>query len=173
MPYTRPQLEELARNAAENNDIPVEGFFALINQESGWNPAAVSPAGARGIAQFMPATADDLNIDPMNPAEALPAAAEYLAWIKGWLAGQGVPNDWDYVLASYNAGIGTIRTAWRQWGSAWKLHIPAETQNYVAVLTPSFYSDTPDNGPSVARAGFPLIALVLLGLAALSASGRV
>ena len=59
--------------AAIRNDIPVWFLTRLIRQESGFNPRAVSPAGAMGIAQFMPATAAERGLaDPLDPAQAIP-----------------------------------------------------------------------------------------------------
>ena len=53
---TRSELQDLARQVAVSNGLPPEGFVAQIGQESSWNPNAVSPVGAMGLAQFMPAT---------------------------------------------------------------------------------------------------------------------
>ena len=57
-------LRPVIRKAAKRCDaVPLEVFAAQIAAESGWDPDAVSPAGARGIAQFMPATWDQYGID--------------------------------------------------------------------------------------------------------------
>ena len=88
--------------------------------ESGFDPRAVSPAGAQGIAQLMPATARGLGVrDPFDPAQAIPAAARLLS---GHVRAFGsVP----LALAAYNAGPGAVR----RYGG-----IPPypETQAYVA-----------------------------------------
>ncbi|EDF3789750.1 transglycosylase SLT domain-containing protein, partial [Salmonella enterica subsp. enterica serovar Montevideo] len=68
---------------------PVADFAAQLHQESGWRPDAVSPAGAQGLAQFMPATADwisqlmpGLNSrEPFNPAWAIRALVSYDRWL--------------------------------------------------------------------------------------------
>ncbi|WP_163769991.1 transglycosylase SLT domain-containing protein, partial [Proteus mirabilis] len=60
---------------------PVADFAAQLHQESGWRPDAISPAGAQGLAQFMPATADWISQlipmlssrEPFNPAWAIRA----------------------------------------------------------------------------------------------------
>src|SRR5882762_2105334 len=59
-PEARPSVDEICRTlakAAADNELPEELFTRLIWQESRFDPAAVSPAGAQGIAQFMPGTA--------------------------------------------------------------------------------------------------------------------
>jgi soluble lytic murein transglycosylase-like protein len=61
-----------------------------------------SPAGARGIAQFMPGTAGSMGIDPCNPEQALRAAARLM---KQYYAEYG---SWDVALAAYNAGSGAV-----------------------------------------------------------------
>lgn len=73
--------------------------------ESGWNPSARSPAGAEGIAQFMPATAADAGIDPLVPAEAIPAEADMLASFQRQF------GSWNLALAAYNAGPGAVEAA--------------------------------------------------------------
>lgn len=97
---------------------------AQIDAESGWNPAAVSPAGAEGIAQFMPATwpqwaRDDDGtgkVSPFNPADAIMAEGRYLcalaATMQGYLDAGHVQGDvLDLALAAYNAGLGAVLAA--------------------------------------------------------------
>ncbi len=77
---------------------------ALLRVESGFDPRAVSPAGARGIAQLMPATAGGLGVsDPFDPRQAIPAAGRLLA---DHLRAFGTPR---LALAAYNAGAGAVR----------------------------------------------------------------
>src|SRR5215472_14635227 len=108
-----------ARRAAASAGIDPEIFTRQIQQESGFNPNAQSPAGALGIAQFMPATAQGLGIDPMNAAQSLVAAAQEDARRL-----QQYGGDWAKTLASYNAGPGAVA----QYGG-----VPPyqETQDYV------------------------------------------
>lgn len=101
-------------------------FVAQIQQESGFNPNAVSPAGAQGIAQFMPSTAAALGINPNNPIQALNAAAQMDA--RNLRAYGG---DWSKALAAYNAGGGAVNSWTSQYGSNWLSHAYGETQNYV------------------------------------------
>lgn len=90
----------LVQNAAEQEGIRPSLLLGLLAQESGFNPRAVSGAGARGIAQFMPATAKQYGIDPFDPKQAIPAAAKYLK--------QGITKygSEELALAAYNSGFG-------------------------------------------------------------------
>ncbi len=104
---------------------------AQLYQESAFDPKAVSPAGAQGIAQFMPGTwpnwssphDGDGKQDVFNPADAIPAAARYDCALARQVAktpGDQVNN----MLAAYNAGPGAVLAA----GGVPSI---AETQNYV------------------------------------------
>ena len=73
-------------------------FVALIDQESRFDPQALSPKGARGLGQLMPETAALLGVDPLEPLANLQGAARYLT---AQLAEFGRV---DWALAAYNAG---------------------------------------------------------------------
>lgn len=109
---------QTAAQIAGQHKIPVDLFLALINQESRWNPKAVSPKGAIGLGQLMPGTASDLGVDPTVPEQNLAGAARYLAQQYNTF------GDWNTALAAYNAGPGAVK----KYGG-----IPPykETQNYV------------------------------------------
>lgn len=121
----------LAIQDAEAAGIDPNIFVAQIQQESGFNPNAVSAAGAEGIAQFMPATANGLGINPMNPIQALNAAAQMDARnLKAY------GGDWTKTLAAYNAGGGAVNSWVAQYGQNWLSNAYAETRNYVtSILT--------------------------------------
>lgn len=120
----------LVESAAQAHGLPVEFFVRLIWQESRFKPAAVGPltrSGRRalGIAQFMPATAAERNLlDPLNPIEALPKAAEFLKDLRGQFGNLGL------AAAAYNAGPGRVR-AWMTGAGS----IPAQTRAYVWAVT--------------------------------------
>jgi hypothetical protein len=104
-----------------------EGFFArLIWQESRFDPSALSPAGAQGIAQFMPTTGRlrDLT-NPFDPAEALARSAEYLRFLELKFGNLGL------AAAAYNGGENRIGRYVANGGGA----LPAETRNYVMIIT--------------------------------------
>jgi hypothetical protein len=94
---------ELYQKASQEYGIPLEYLLAQGAQESGFRPNVSSPAGAQGIAQFMPGTAKDYGINPLDPAQAIPAQAQYY---KKGLDMYG--GDHDKALAAYNAGFGAV-----------------------------------------------------------------
>lgn len=102
------------------------GFFArLIWKESRFNPGAVSPKGASGIAQFMPATARERGLaDPFDPPTALAASAGYLKDLKDRFGNLGL------AAAAYNAGPDRV-ARWRSDRS----FLPGETRNFVHTIT--------------------------------------
>lgn len=108
-----------AFTAAEKKyNLPSGMLSAVARAESGYRPDVVSSAGAIGLMQLMPATAEALGVDPTNPAQAIDGAARLL---RGQLTKFGsVP----LALAAYNAGGPSVD----KYGG-----IPpyAETQNYV------------------------------------------
>lgn len=115
--------------AAKKYGIDPHVFLAQINQESGFNPDARSPAGAEGIAQFEPGTAAGLGINPWDPVQALDAAAKYMANSLRQYGG-----DYAKALAAYNAGGGTVNAAIARGGKNWIAYLPAETQNYIRII---------------------------------------
>ena len=118
-----------AWNDATAVGISPEIFVRQINQESGFNAAAVSPVGAIGIAQFMPATAAGMGFDPHNPDVSLRMAALFMAQKQASYQG-----DEAKALAAYNAGDGAVQTAVSRCGALWLSCTPQETQQYVAVI---------------------------------------
>ncbi len=118
-------------NAAATWGIPGGYYAAQIKQESGFNPKAVSPAGAEGIAQFLPSTAAGWNppFDPFDPMASLNAGAQYM--INGLHQYAG---DYAAALAAYNAGGGTLASCMKQMGVSWLNCMPSETRNYVNII---------------------------------------
>lgn len=115
-----PDYQQLAQKFAHKYDIPYGLFSALINQESGWNPQAMSPAGAIGLGQLMPGTAQGLGVNPYNPRQNLKGSAAYLSQQYDKF------GTWRKALAAYNAGPGAVESgAWRGY---------PETRNYVSSI---------------------------------------
>jgi hypothetical protein len=115
---TRAELEQIAREAAAQYNLPVDVFLRLIQQESGFDPSAVSPKGALGPAQLMPDTAKELGVDPRNVRENIFGGAKYLSQQLSRF------GQMPLALAAYNAGPTRVARLGRI------PNIP-ETQNYV------------------------------------------
>ena len=118
--YAGPWLEP-ARAAARRHGIPEDLFLRLVQQESGWNPQAVSHKGATGLAQLMPGTAALLRVDMHAPEQNLEGGARYLRMMYDRF------GNWRLALAAYNAGPEAVA---RHGG------VPpyAETQGYVRAI---------------------------------------
>src|SRR5262245_46433028 len=111
--------------AAAQNDLPADFFARLIWQESRFDPAAVSRAGAQGVAQFMPATANWRGLsNPFDPLEAIAQSAKLLRDLRREFGNLGL------AAAAYNAGAGRVR----DW-LAGRRALPAETRGYVRMVT--------------------------------------
>lgn len=91
---------------AEANDLSPALLEALVWQESRWRYDAISPAGAIGLAQLMPATARSLGVDPRDPIQNLAGGARYLRQQLDLFDG-----DVEKALAAYNAGPGRVLKA--------------------------------------------------------------
>ncbi len=107
---------------AAQYDLSPALLEALVWQESRWRENAVSPAGARGLAQLMPGTARDLGVNPDDPFANLEGGARYLRQQLDRFDG-----DLELALAAYNAGPARVARSGR---------VPniRETQNYVAAI---------------------------------------
>ena len=100
-------LSRAAVNDASRYDIPPEFLAATLLQESAFDPNALSPAGAVGIAQFMIPTADDWGVDPFEPYAAIAGAARLLStYIRRYRGRYADPLS--IALAAYNAGPGAV-----------------------------------------------------------------
>ncbi len=111
--------------SARADGLPVDFFTRLIWRESAFEPGAVSPAGARGVAQFMPGTASERGLaDPFDPATAIPASAKLIADLAQRFGNLGL------AAAAYNAGPNAL-AGWL----AGQGMLPLETQDYVLAIT--------------------------------------
>ena len=94
--------------AAKDNQVPQDILYNVLQKESmHFNPDVISgklssPAGAQGIAQFMPDTAKGMGFDPLDSTMAINKAAEYLS------AKKKQHGTWEKALAAYNAGSGNV-----------------------------------------------------------------
>ena len=118
-------LFESIESAAHANLLPSEILTRLLWVESRFRPMAISPVGAQGVAQFMPATAAERGlVNPFAPEQAIPQAARLLSDLTFRFGNIGLG------LAAYNAGPGRIE----RWlaGSA---SLPDETRQFVIAIT--------------------------------------
>lgn len=115
----------LIADAAEAHGLPKAYFAKLIWRESRFDAKALSPKGAQGIAQFMPATAKMVGLaNPWDPAEAIPASAAHLADLRRAF------GNWGLAAAGYNAGAARVE----RW-LAGRSRLPGETLAYVNGIT--------------------------------------
>jgi hypothetical protein len=113
---------DLFTRAGNRYGIDPSILAAVASQESGFNASASSAAGAQGLMQFMPRTAQTLGVNPLDPSSAVDGAARYLSSLNKQFGSM------DLALAAYNAGPGAVS----RYGG-----IPpyTETQNYVSAVT--------------------------------------
>jgi hypothetical protein len=115
----------LIEASAQSHNISVEYLTRLIWQESSFRTSAVSSAGARGVAQFMPGTAAERGLlDPFDPEQAIPKAAEFIAELTGRFGNKGL------AAAAYNGGPARVAS----WLAA-ERDLAPETKRYVYIVT--------------------------------------
>ena len=121
--FVPPRFHDPIARASLRWNVSMALLAAQLYAESGFNPFARSPAGAQGIAQFMPGTAQAYGLaDPFDPVAAIDAQAHLMSDLLKRFGGKPA-----LALAAYNAGPGAVE----QYGG-----IPpyAETRAYVAKI---------------------------------------
>jgi soluble lytic murein transglycosylase-like protein len=93
----------MVATAAARHGVAPELLDTVARQESNYRADAISPAGAIGVMQLMPATARSLGVDPHDPVASIDAAAAYLRAQLDRFHGRI-----DLALAAYNAGPGAV-----------------------------------------------------------------
>lgn len=124
-----PAYAQAIAQAEIANDIPPDLLARLLYQESHYRADIISGAtrsavGAVGIAQFMPATAAQYGVNPLDPWQSIDGAARMLRELRN------SKGNWPDALASYNWGAGNVA----KWKAGTKT-MPTETVNYVAQIT--------------------------------------
>ena len=122
-----PNFEDIIREQSAKNGVDENLLKAVIKTESGFNPNARSGAGAMGLMQLMPQTAESLGVlDPYNPEQNVEGGTKYLKKLLSKYDGNK-----EMALAAYNAGPGTVD----RYGG-----IPPyrETQNYVKSILATY-----------------------------------
>ncbi|MBX3569791.1 MAG: lytic transglycosylase domain-containing protein [Rhizobiaceae bacterium] len=120
-PVTVGRICDLIAIYADMNRLPRDFFARLIWKESRFDPNAVSPVGAEGIAQFMPGTAKMRGLaDSFDIDQAIPASALYLSELRTGFGNLGL------AAAAYNSGETRV-SRWLSSGG----FLPLETEEYV------------------------------------------
>lgn len=128
-----PVFQPMIDAAAVQYGVPPEIIARQLGRESNFRPDAIGPVTrtgerAQGIAQFMPATAQERGVEPMKPESAIPGAASYLADLTKMFGGNQALG-----LAAYNWGPGNVQR-WLSVGAD-PNRMPAETRKYVESIT--------------------------------------
>lgn len=106
-PLPDAELRPLLQQTAQKEGVAENLLRAVAEQESGMRPCAVSPKGAMGLMQLMPATAHELGVrDPFDPQENLESGARFLKQLLTRFGG-----DPALALAAYNAGPGRVEAS--------------------------------------------------------------
>ncbi|MEW6202609.1 MAG: lytic transglycosylase domain-containing protein [bacterium] len=102
--YEPGNLDELIKSTADRYNLDTKLLHAVVKAESNYNPNAVSPKGAMGLMQLMPATAESLGVqNPFSPAENIDGGARFLKSLIDKYGG-----DLQLALAAYNAGPAAV-----------------------------------------------------------------
>jgi len=125
---TSTDYRTLASNEAVNAGIPSQLFVRQIQVESGFNPYAISQAGAIGIAQIMPKTAQRWGVDPHDPVASLRVAADHMHWYY-----QHYGYDYSKALACYNGGCDRLEWAMANCANYYWCLYP-ETRHYINII---------------------------------------
>ncbi len=135
-PLPEEQAGPLIEAAAKAHQLPAKLLRAVVEQESGFRPCAVSAKGAQGLMQLMPATASDFQVkDAFDPKDNLNAGAAFLRQLI-----EKYKGDLPSALAAYNAGPETVDRA------AGAPDIP-ETSAYVDAIIGKFGAKTIELAP--------------------------
>ena len=137
--YVPVSVRAMLARSARSEQLPPALLAAQLEAESGFDPSAISPAGAQGIAQFMPSTWSG-SWNPQrarSPLEPGPAIAAQARLMHDLLERAG--GDVAAALAAYNAGPGVLARVW-----------PRETRAYVARVMRRF------GGPATLDAALPV-----------------
>lgn len=103
-PIPAGQIAPLIREAATREKLKEDLVRSVIARESAFRPCAVSPKGAQGLMQLMPATATELGVkDPFDPKQNIDAGTRYLKQLLDKYKG-----NMELALAAYNAGPGRV-----------------------------------------------------------------
>ena len=117
------QIAQMIDHVAEKVSLAPELIHSVVSAESAYNPAAVSHAGAQGLMQLMPETAQELGVqDSFDPFQNLLGGSKYLKQLL-----EKYDGDLDHALAAYNWGQGNVDRHGLE-------NLPTETRDYLAKI---------------------------------------
>lgn len=134
---TTDEIKALIIQTAQSYGTNALQALAQAKAESNFSQVAISPAGAIGIFQLMPATAAQLGVDPYDPAQNIDGGVRYIKQVNNWF-----PGRLDLALAAYNWGIGNVNkmiwgstnfppaSSWPDTAAVMSI-VPLETRNYI------------------------------------------
>jgi len=138
-------LRRMVQEAADRHQVDPALVIAMIEAESSWNPRAVSPKGALGLMQLVPATAERFSVgDVFDPAQNIEGGVKYLRWLL-----ERYNGDLEKTLAAYNAGEGAVDRA----GG-----VPnyAETRAYVRKVSDTYFQSGSGRRPNLWNVSRPI-----------------
>lgn len=125
---TREEAIELVKRVAKDEGYDVALALAQCQAESNFRDDAVSPVGARGLMQLMPATAEELGVSIDSPEQNVRGGLRFMAGLRReFISVQAA-------LAAYNWGPGHVRTYMARHQNDWPWYVPAETHHYVGAI---------------------------------------
>ena len=122
---TKEEVTDLVRWLAPQFGLSPDLIIRQCNAESAFHQAAVSPCGALGLMQLMPATAKELGVDPKKWRENITGAMRYMQRLTKKY------GDCGKALAAYNWGPGHLDKLLTTNPKDWSDHLPKETKNYL------------------------------------------
>ena len=123
-------IQAMLARSEEKHGLPLGFLDKIAYTESHYNPDAVSPKGAAGVMQFMPGTARQYGIDPLDPHSAIDAGGKHVRYLLDKYGG-----DQAKALAAYNWGEGNLDKALAASdGRDWRAQLPAETYDYLGKI---------------------------------------
>jgi soluble lytic murein transglycosylase-like protein len=123
---TREQVEAFIRTWAPSYGLDPELIIRQCKAESAFRQDAVSPCGALGLMQLMPATAAGLGVDPHDWHQNVNGGLRYMC-----AAMARFGKDPAKALAAYNCGSGRLAGLLEKHGREWREFLPLETKNYL------------------------------------------
>lgn len=131
---TKDEAIELIKRVATEAGADVALALAQAQQESQFVADATSKAGAIGLFQLMPGTAQYLGVDPNSPEQNIRGGVRFLASLRNQF------KELHTALAAYNWGPGNVDHAQAKYGEFWPWYVPDETHGYVRAVMRNYDS---------------------------------